>query len=442
MKKIIIGSIVSLVILGIALDAFLWLHKPKTIKLSDGTTLTLLGAEYGKHHKYPAVKTRPGTRRNNYGGPGSFDTPNATLVVWILQEHKANQWPNYQVLAYDRAETACVGNWTRNTRRLSDTEDIAAVQFDAYPRWDRKMILRVMSYGNTGQRVGKEQFVVSNPARSSGAKWTAEPLPDKQSDGDLNVTLMKLVYGVRGFRGGNGVSSSDPMNKAVLTAFHTEQNGVVVTNWQPIRIGTSDASGNQVQNNSWSTGRDPNGDATMTYQWGLWPEETPWKLRVEMSQTSGFKDDELWTVQNVPVNEGSQQDMYNFSNNSNRRTPSAFAETNLNGFQLKLYPVIQFTNVNYAYAGPNAENNQKPGGFRVQADRNLDGVQLTLVTATDENGRPVPYFGGNGWGGDSRQIQLQNLRNAKFLNVTLALHKSQFVEFTCKPETATETSAR
>ena len=36
------------------------------------------------------------------------------------------------------------------------------------------------------------------------------------------------------------------MNKAVLVAFHTEQKGVVMTNWQPIRIETSDATGNQV----------------------------------------------------------------------------------------------------------------------------------------------------------------------------------------------------
>ena len=43
----------------------------------------------------------------------------------------------------------------------------------------------------------------------------------------------------------------------------------------------------------------------MTYQWGLWPDVSPWKLRVEMSQTSGFNDDELWTVTNVPVNPGS-----------------------------------------------------------------------------------------------------------------------------------------
>jgi hypothetical protein len=425
MKKIILWSIVSLVIAGVAVDAFLWLRRPQVIQLDKNTQLTLLGVDYGRHHKYPVVKPKPGARRSNYGGPGSFDTPNPTLVVWILQQHKANQWPNYQVLTYDRAETACVENWTRNSRRISDTEDIAGVQFDAYPRWDRKMILRIMWWGNSGERIAKDRFVISNPARNSGTRWTPEPLPDTQSDGDLSVTLTKFVYGVRGFRGGNGLSASDPMNKAVLTVFHTVQNGVVVTNWQPIRIETSDSTGNKIQNNSWSTGRDENGDVRMTYQWGLWPEKTPWKLRVEMSQTSGFKSDQLWTVQGVPVNPGSQQDLWNYGGRDSR-TPAPFAETTLDGIHLKLFPVIQFTN---QYAG----NNERPGGFRVQADQNLDGMQLTLVSATDENGHEVPYWGGNGWGGDSRQIQLRNLRNAKSLILTLALHKSRFVEFTVKP---------
>ena len=69
---------------------------------------------------------------------------------------------------------------------------IMGFMLDAYPRWDSKIILRVLSQGNGGQRLAKENFVISNPARASVAKWTAEPLPDTQSDGDLNVTLTRF----------------------------------------------------------------------------------------------------------------------------------------------------------------------------------------------------------------------------------------------------------
>src|SRR5208283_916261 len=130
----------------------------------------------------------------------------------------------------------------------------------------------------------------------------------------------------------------------------------------------------------------------MTYQWGLWPDESPWKLRVEFSKQSGFSDDELWTVQNVPVNRGSQQDLWN--NGPNSRTKPAFAETTLEGIHLKLFPAIQFTN-------QMSGNGGNPGGFRVQADQPLDGMQLTLVKATSDQGRDLQSYSGSSWGGDS-----------------------------------------
>ncbi|HUB87816.1 MAG TPA: hypothetical protein VMB22_07985 [Verrucomicrobiae bacterium] len=436
MKKIILWSVIVIFTLVIAAAGFFWWSRPQVIQVDKNTKLTLLAVEYGRRHKAPVVKPKAAPQNNRRqfygGGPAAFTTTNDTLVVWVLDEHPANQWPNFQALAYDKAETACVGNWgNSNMRQISPTETIIGIQLNAFPRHDRSFYLRFASWGNGGQRVSKDQFVISNPARGKTfPQWTPEPLPDTQSDGDLNVTLTKLVYGVQGFNGGVG-SATDPMHKAVLAAFHMEQNGSTVTNWEPVRIETSDATGNDVQNNSWSNGRDDNGDATMTYQWGLWPDE-PWKLHVEMSQTSGFSDDEIWTVTNVPVNPGDQQDMWGYGN---RRIP-VIAETTLGGIPLKLYSAIQFTNQNWGGDG------EKPGGFRVQLgqgqngggqDPGLNGLQMTLVSATDEQGRTVQAWNNYSWGGGDRQVQFQNLRNATSLNITIALHRDRFFDFTVKP---------
>lgn len=416
--KIVLLSVVSVLIAGIAVGAFLWLSKPQVITLSDGTKLTLIGVTHGKHHVAPKIKIAGGRAR---GGAARIDSTNDTVVVWIEAEHKPNQYPNYQLMVYDKANTACVSTYSRTQSQIKTGVEIQGFMLGAYPRWDRKTVLRVMSYGQRGQQVSKEQFIVSNPARGSFAKWTPEPLPDTQTDGDLDVTLTRLIYGAS-FNRGNGVSQKDPMSKAVLAVFRTEQKGVVMTNWQPVRITTSDASGNSIENNSWSNGRDDSGDATITYQWGLWPDETPWKLRVEMSRTSGFNDDEVWTVQNVPVNPGRQQDMWNYGGRN--RTNAPFAETTLNGIHLKIFPAIRFTNA--------MRGNSTEGGFWVQADPAPDGVRMTLVKVTNEQGQNIqnwnPSSSGSGYG-----FQLQNLRNAKFLNITLALHKSRFVEFTAKP---------
>ncbi len=180
--------------------------------------------------------------------------------------------------------------------------------FNAYPRWDRSMIVRVMSNGNGGQRVAKEQFVIANPKRVSVPKWTPKPLPDKQTDGDLAVTLTKLDSGVRPVSTAMG-SPKDPMNKAVLAAFHMRakwrrRHQLAADPDRNFRRLRQSRSKQQLEHQP----RPANGDATMTYQWGLWPDQ-PWKLRVEMSQTAGFSNDELWSVTNLPVNPGSQQDM-------------------------------------------------------------------------------------------------------------------------------------
>ncbi|HTV75932.1 MAG TPA: hypothetical protein VMD57_02955, partial [Candidatus Baltobacteraceae bacterium] len=82
MKKIILWSVVLVLIIAIAGAAFWWLRRPQVLVLNDGTKLTLLGVEYGKHHKFPTVKTAAAGRRMG-GGPASFNTPNDTLVVWI-----------------------------------------------------------------------------------------------------------------------------------------------------------------------------------------------------------------------------------------------------------------------------------------------------------------------------------------------------------------------
>src|SRR5882724_6631828 len=105
-SKIILWSVVSVLGAGILAATIWWLWRPQVITLSDGTKLTLVGVTYGKHHVYPGVKAN-GTRAH---GRAQLDTTNDTLVVWIKSEHKPNQWPNFQLLVYDPANTACVSS--------------------------------------------------------------------------------------------------------------------------------------------------------------------------------------------------------------------------------------------------------------------------------------------------------------------------------------------
>jgi hypothetical protein len=434
MKKIILWSVVSILIIGILAASIWWLRRPQVITLKDGSKLTLLGVEYGKHHKFPTVKT---TGRRIGVGSNSFDTTNDTLVAWILSEHKGNQWGNFQVLTYDKAATACVANQFNNSRQVKTGMEIMGVQISAFPRRDRNIFLRIMSYGQRGEQLAKGQFVISNPARGKTFyKWTPESLPDTQSDGDLDVTLTTLAADASSpYNRANGAPKNDPINKIVQIDFDAKQKGQSVTNWRPVQVETTDATGNYVK--GWINPNYQDGQASgYFYQPGLWPNEPAWKVRLEFSRTAGFNDDELWSITNIPVHAGSQQDaqsywMWNNQVNSGK-AKAAFAENTINGVHVKLFPAIQYSGQN-----PGMGGNGKVVSvtFKTDPDPETSGMRMTPLAVTDDQGHALNNQGAS-WGGGNYQYQFAEPRNTESVNLTIALHKSRFVEFTVQPQKA------
>ena len=136
------------------------------------------------------------------------------------------------------------------------------------------------------------------------------------------MTLTKLVFGADTTYQRNQDNPDDPVNKGVQAVFHVQRNSKTASNWQPVSVVTTDATGNHVNGgingNQWQ-----DNDDTVTYQYGLWPDEPAWKIKFEFSQQSDFAANELWQVPNVPVLPGRQQEMYNY--NPNRRTGSTSA---------------------------------------------------------------------------------------------------------------------
>jgi hypothetical protein len=427
MKKTLLWSgLIILVVVAIAAAVY-WESRPQVLVLKNGTKLTLVGVSYGKHHSFKGLKSTGSRQR----GRQTLDTTNDTLVVWIEAQFKQNQWPNYQLFVSDPDNTGCVAAWQRTGNQAGNGVSITGFALDAFPRRDRKMILRVAEWGNQGgTQLAKGEFVVANPGPRSFPNWQPEPMPDTQSDGDLSVTLTKCTFGGRGFMFGNlKLPPKDPAQKAVSVSFHSEQGGILASNWQPVAIQTSDATGNHTGLNSWSSSVDDKGDPTMTYQWGLWPEEKAWKLRVEMSRSSGFSNNEVWAVSNVPLQKGDWNELWNYNSmGGNRHTNAPVAETTLQGVHLKIYPALRLEDQNFG-------NGQKAGGFRVSVDPPLpDGYRMSLVEATDENGHKLPPAWGPNGGDNSYVFQLPDIRKANSLNLTIAVHPSRFVEFTVKPE--------
>ena len=191
------------------------------------------------------------------------------------------------------------------------------------------------------------------------------------------------------------------------------------------------------------------------FQPGLWPNQ-PWKVRLEFIQRSGFSDDEMVTFTNVPVKSGTQQDLDDewtawdvvkpkpplFIPDSTDITPDTsqlddgatnfpfkIIRATVNGVHLKLLPPLMFTN-------ENSSDRSKDISVIIGANPNFNpkGMNLTVVSATDDQWRDLWSFGGSPWAGHY-SIEFARVHDdVKSVNLKLALHKSRFVEFTVKPE--------
>jgi len=445
---ILLGSIVFLFYFSIASAvepnwdaavAFPAVGEPQVIHLDNGTKLTLLGTTRGYHHMAPGYE-KLGTANWIY-------TATNTTVVWIKEDYEHDSSSIYELLVSDRANTGCVNIERRQGSFVKSGVMLQSFVLSAFPRWDKETILRVRPYRGT---VVKGEFVLTNPAPGTLAQWTPKPLLDTESDGNLEVTLTKLVAGAPTPNWGGGilVPTNDPANQCVHLNFDFRQNGQSTTNWQPWPVQTTDAAGN------WSRGliyayptngvyriwgRMHNGANIPPpehygmdgyyFQPGLWPDK-PWKVRLEFIQGSGFSDDEIVIFTNVPVKLGSQQDCddeWSAWDIGKTNFPFTITPATVNGVHLKLLPPLLVPDQN--------SPGQKYVSVIIGADLNFNpkGMNLTVVSATDDQGRELWHPFGIPWAGHY-SIAFPNVHDdIKSLNLKLALHKSRFVEFTVKP---------
>jgi hypothetical protein len=317
----------------------------------------------------------------------------------------------------------------------------------AFPRWEKETILRVKPYMGAP---AKDQFVLRNPVPEMLAQWTPEPLPAEKSDGDLEVTLTKLVAGAQtpSWRGGSLAPTNDLANQCVHLNFDFRQNGQSTTSWEPWPVRTTDASGNWSRGliyayptngvrGIWGRMKDgfnippPEhyGMDGYYYQPGRWPNQ-PWKVRLEFIQRSGFSDDEMVTFTNLPVKTGSQQDwddQWSAWDFGKTNFPFAITPATVDGVHLKLLPPLLLTN--------RWQSSEMDVSIIIGADPSFNpkGMNLTVVAATDDQGRELGCLEQPAWAGHYSMSFARVHDDIKSVNLKLALHKSRFVAFTVKP---------
>jgi hypothetical protein len=497
--KTLLLAVVTIIVIGLGGGVYWWLNRPQVITFSDGSRLTLLGVDYGKRHALPGGKLPPGSPRivrmlpvppvvpGPPNGNGSFTTLNDTLVVWVRAKYnyttnqpgQPSQYRVFQLYLYDKDGAAHAYGADRNVSDSPQGDDILPILFNAFPRRQGKLYLRAQESGSGGRKTSEGKFVIANPAaKMSFAKWTSESVPDTQTNGDLAMTLTKLVAGTNMPNPTNADNPAGARNKGVQVTFHAERAGKRVTNWQLASVELTDATGNRTGINSWPKGAGQvqwNGDeGTFTYPNGLWPDEPAWKVRLEMTQTADFSSDEQWTAQNIPVVPGGLQILNAISGlpdisglggvatrNSLPSAPAPCAEADLGGHHIKVFPAVQFTN-NVRLGNLPANFTPPQTALIIQIQPALvengmlvrngangtgmtdDGMRLTLAKVADAQGGEIQTFSSglniHGTGvtnfTSTHRFMLRDIAGVTNISATIALHKNRVFEFTVKPEKA------
>jgi hypothetical protein len=109
----------------------------------------------------------------------------------------------------------------------------------------------------------------------------------------------------------------------------------------------------------------------------------------------------------------------------NDKKVQPIAEATIDGQHVQLFPIIQIA------PDKRDQNSGMEGVFRIRVNPSLEGRQLTVVTITDERNQTVEINNLGSGGGDYR-FGLKKLGKTRTINITLALHRSRYLEFTAK----------
>lgn len=206
--------------------------------------------------------------------------------------------------------------------------------------------------------------------------------------------------------------------------------------WRPVELSVSDGQGKKWNLSHWSLRKYK---TEHEFVFGLrqagkhWrdysrPILDNWNMRVEFSRSSDFMPHELWTVKNVPVPLPGQNVQ-----------KGALAEGTCNGVALQLLRLVP-ADEDFRDSLPLVSDKT---GATLVLQQGREGLRADLVTVIDDRGRTVRaellQSGSGGCVSDPTEryhFEFANLAaGARSINLTFAIHESEFVQFKVKPTT-------
>lgn len=414
--------------------------KPLTsapLNLPNGDRVRIIGVTYGTNHVVGSALARligrmppaPQSLMKRVIGARAFPqgatiTSEPKLIIWL--QRATNSPPpstdsGYLTAVLSDTNGFCSGDQAFIHSWWANPQD---VQFPVFPRRDPLIAVNFFYHSPTGgvTRCGSLPF--SNPRPGKFAQWRPEPLPATRTVGDVAATLEKLSTGHdqnRGYasdKGGGKVvefstSPKDGRNETVCAIrFRPLKNTNEV--WVVANEEVSDATGNKAKNTSLGWGSYEEG--YLTFEPGLWPSETAWKLRCEIKRAEGFIPGETFTFRDVPLGRLEETNRIAWT-------------TNFGGVRVTLDHILRRPpNTNDSWSSTELSEAQ----FATAGVS--DGLHLDLLSARTDDGTKLnsgSWSSSGGW----RSYTFRNIPlEARTVDFTFAVQRGQWVEFTVKPE--------
>jgi hypothetical protein len=411
--------------LGLVLWLFLSAPPRQSVKLPDGSVLTLRDVTYGKQHRhvFGGVAQKlyaliPARLTGGAANIGVLTETNAALAFWLTRDALPPQPDSLFYMLEDASGSVAGSHWYVYKSGIPYPHEGIGLGFRNWPRRDSHLRLAIYQMALRDESLTRlATFTVANPAPRKHPVWKAAQLPVSTRVDDYDFALHKLLFGVDS----DGVYQ--PFTNAVasraLAVFRATKNGRPSRSWAPASIAISDATGNTAEVGSWGmTSRD--GQYRMTFHSVLWPAE-PWKLRVELSRADNYSSDELVHLPPIALPK-------EFLAAKTTNTFAVNVSTNWHEVPLT---VMALEGKSRNFSGP---------GIRLRCGTLPPDHRLTLVKMEDDQKRNLSG-GGSGSDNNEYTYSLKLHTNSAVLHLTIAIHKSVFAEFVALPTLVTTNAA-
>ena len=458
MKRIWILLIGTVLLIGLALTWRLGQQREtRTLRLPDGSQLTLLKVTYGTNHVcvYGSwwqnlrdsllVRFKGATIPSRSASFTSTDTN--SVMLWLRQDQTLpwQAWPPIYYLAVAdendlESKLKQSANVSINLRAANAARSpppgvtpgtgsglpslITGWELPQHPRRAKEFKIRLYRGESNGNVVRVGELTVRNPSSGKFPTWPAETLPAKRQMNNLEITLTKLETGLTGKEVGRAPAGEGAKSFSRAT-FTVKENGAPTEKWSVCGIRLSNAAG-EVRPAGTYVSRWERAEHIVNFEGGLWLEESAWKLEMAFARTGAFPPEERWLIKGVPV-----------------PRPGELIEMRVvtNRFNVEL----EFLGV----SGPNAKMSegytamQPYANIHVRSPHPLDDLRIVLVEVRDDRGASANLQGSSsttstGGRGITPKEMLYGFgldipEDAKMLDVTLAATRIVSVEFLAKP---------